>query len=574
MMESLINHQSQLISLYGSLFRNGNIELFMKSLQKIIYDLRQVIMTTQNAHIQQAHFDILKLVYKLIPYCRDIYGGLGERQLSYAMLFVWKYLFPVPAAQCFYKMVMPMDGNPPFGSWRDVKGLCSHVRKYSELKEKDPFIETCIGFMNNQLEEDRKAWDEALDNYNRKLGTPWETKRPVISETDVSLVCRWIPRENSAHKWLFERCVIQWMRAYRPHYLKSIGTHRDRFVKCLNKGKKEYRHLFTRLSKAWDTLEIKQCGKQWSRIDPNHIPMRAMTKQQHALLNIGGTGNVRHGTMHDKDRETCAIKIQSWWKTHRSNFPVFIEMGDLIKQALRVRHVDEIQRLESLWKCVCGQIVEMPYMIPFLDLSLFRDDVESFYHALGMALAVASRSTLFGKEKRLFAFDNGCYIVPFETGGGLMSMMETIKPIYHQHHIGSNLRNACIVCASALKESGLDDGDILNLSLMVFGGSHMNLRFDLLPFKECGIETPSVLCWLSQPQIIEIELSGPTDERKYPFFVGNSNHSLSRISQLPSDTWKHISQYGFLKFLLSHERYKPFDEYFNGLRNGGTQVPP
>ena len=139
-MESLINHQSQLISLYGSLFRNGNIELFMKSLQKIIYDLRQVVMTTKNAHVQQAHFDVLKLVYKLIPYCRDIYGGLGERQLSYAMLFVWKYLFPVPTAQCFYKMVMPMDGNPPFGSLRDVKGLCSHVRKYSELKEKDPFI--------------------------------------------------------------------------------------------------------------------------------------------------------------------------------------------------------------------------------------------------------------------------------------------------------------------------------------------------------------------------------------------------------------------------------------------------
>ena len=579
-MESLLDHQHRLVSLYSSLHRSIDPSVFMQSLQSLIVDLRKVIITSNVGAIQKAHFDVLTLLFKLIVYTRDIYGGLGERDLSYYMLFIWKYHFPIPTATCLHKIVMPIEKNPPYGSWRDVKGFCDFVRKNSEKNDKDPFIETCIGLMNQQLEDDCKTWSNALDSYNRKFGTPWEIPYPVPADVGVSLVCRWIPRETSAHKWLFERCVIQWMRAFRPHYLKTVGDSGQRFQKALNKGKKEYRHMFSRLSKAWDTLQIKQCSQQWTSINHNKMPMRAMATQQQALLNIGLNGNVRTKTMHNKDRQLCATKIQACWLSYKSQHPVFIEMGSIIKQALRLSNKTEITRMEKLWTNVLNQIPSVPYMIPFLDLSLFHRDVESFYHALGMALAMACKSTLFGKQKRIVLYDTSARFVSLD--GGLMQMIDIVKPIYHQHHIGSDLRNAFSMCASAIQESKLDASHVDYLTFIVFGGFSDSsfINNALRVFSDMNIITPSVLYWAGSSiahTTIDINMSSldsSVDDyknehlRQHPFFVGYSNHTLTRIAQMSSDTWKHITPYSFLQYLLSHVRYDPLGKYFSGLLGG------
>ena len=100
----------------------------MKKIQNLLMSLKTVIIQEKNGNIQKSHFSILNSLYKLIPYTRDIYGGMGERELSYWMLFIWNYHFPVPVAQCIYKMLLPIENNPPFGSWRDIKALCGVIR--------------------------------------------------------------------------------------------------------------------------------------------------------------------------------------------------------------------------------------------------------------------------------------------------------------------------------------------------------------------------------------------------------------------------------------------------------------
>lgn len=541
-MELLLSHQTQFVQLFRQIHRKADPNLFMKSLQSLIVSLRKTIMTEKNAAVQQAHFTILKLLFKLIVYTRDIFGGLGEREMTYCMLFIWKYHFPLPTAQCLYKIVMPVQSSeevmePSYGSWRDIKGMCDFVRKHSEKGEEDPFIETCIGLMNHQLASDITCWKDALkrDSY------------PVPSEVGVSLVSRWIPRETSAHAWLFDRGAIQWIRAFRPEYLKTVNNSYERFERAFRKGKKEYRQHFTTLSKALDTLQIKQCSQhhRWNEIDPKHIPMNAMTKQQHALINI-----TRKPTI---DRNICAMKIQHWWLTHGLiKRPIFIEMGTIIKQALTFSHPF---RIERLWSSVLSQIPDMQYMIPVLDLSLFHTDVESFYNALGMALAIACKSTIFGTEKRLLAFDTTAHFVSLS--GNLGQMLDVMKPFFYEHHIGSDLENAFSMFSHGTLDSHLDETLLSHLVFVVFSNVNCKRLADARKVFS-GSSLPSILYWGGH-------LSSETTSI-FPQFVGNSNHTLSRIAQLPSDSWKCMTPFIFIQYLLSHKRYDPIDTYFDTLR--------
>ena len=37
----------------------------------------------------------LRTLFLMIPYCRDIYRGKGERDLSYRMIYAWYQVFPI-----------------------------------------------------------------------------------------------------------------------------------------------------------------------------------------------------------------------------------------------------------------------------------------------------------------------------------------------------------------------------------------------------------------------------------------------------------------------------------------------
>ena len=528
-MELLLSHQTQFVNIYSQIHRHTDPPLFMKSLQNLIVSLRKTIMTSQTPSVQKAHFTILKLLFKLMVYTRDIYGGLGERDLTYYMMFIWKYHFPVPTAYCLSKMI-----THTYGSWRDIKGFCEVIRKYSEKGDQDPFIETCIGLMNHQLNNDMIAWEKKCTS-------------------EISLVSKWIPRETSAHSWLFDRCAIQWIRAFRPQYLKTVGNCSDRFRRAFNKGKREYRRIFTTLSIACDTLEIKQCGNKWDSIDPKRIPMRAMTTQQRSLLNIGNTGNVRFRTAGNKDRESCAAKIQAWWLTtiaNKKRSPVFIEMGSIIQQCLTARHPSEIYRMESLWTTILNQLPDMPKgMIPVLDTSLFHTDPDSFYHALGMALAISCKSAGGGgDEKRLLAFDKTARLVSLD--GNLREMMETMKPIFREHHIGCDLKNAFNSLVG-----------ISNLDILVIFSSMNNTSKNLMDaLSVFDNEPPSVMLW-SEIGVCDTELL-----KSVPIFVGYGNETLRHIGATVS--LKQMTPFVFIQYLLSNTRYDMFDSYFDGILRG------
>jgi hypothetical protein len=582
-MQVYLSHQTELVDIFSLLSRDMDIFPFMVKYQAFLSSLKKHIMTEKNPTLQKAYFLILTLLYKLIPYTRDIYGGLGERKLSYMMLFIWNYQFPVPAAYCLQKMVLPIEGNPSYGSWRDIKNMCLFVREFSEMKDRDPFIETCIAMMNHQLDIDYSTWNRALEDYIRKLNTGFAVDKPTYITAGISLVSKWIPREGSAFDWLNKRCALQWIRSFKPEYLDSCTNDRQ-FKAALRKGSKEYRHVFARLSKVCDTLEIKQCSRQWDTIKIADVPFLALHRQQQSLLNISLTGEVRRNRFCEMK---TAMNIQAMWrgkqiKTSKqkgeeeeeeeeeedgSFNPVFTDMGLFVKSAMRAKHIDEIRRMESQWTHILSQVSEMPNMIPILDMSLFHLQPDRFYEALGLACIVALKSC-----KRILMFDQTTHFVSLDGCKTLKEILFLLRPVYYEHHIGQNFKSVCDIIITSMTSSS-SSSSIQNIKLALFTYYDQIETIQNIvqeSFENAGfVKSPPLLVWRANQTVPSSSASSASAIcHKKPdtfIFSGNANYTWTRISQLPPEAWENMNAFDFIAYLLNQPRYDLFENYFQRL---------
>jgi len=564
-MEKYLSLQNEVVDIFSLLSRDiSDLQPFMIKYQSCLFSLKTLMVSEKTPAIQKSYFLLLTLLYKLIAYTRDIYGGLGERKLSYMMLFLWNFQFPLPAAHCLKNLVMPIEHSPPYGSWRDIKGLCLFTRQFSQKGENDSFIETCLGLMNHQLDVDYTRWNHALDEYVRKMNTAFAIEKPTPQTAGISMVAKWIPREHSSFDWLFKRAAIQWIRAFKPHYFKSC-TNESQFKSALKKGSKEYRHVFARLSKEWDTLEIKQCGKQWESIKPASVPFSALLRQQQSLLNIHTNGAVRKNTASVPDRVSCAIKIQKYWRSTRSsNNPTFIDMGIFIKTAIRVVHVEEVHRIETQWKHILSQSSDLPNMLPIVDMSLLLDQENRFYEALGLACIVAMKSS-----KRILLFDHTTHVVSIEQCTSLKDILQLLRPIYNEHHIGQNFKGVCDTLLLSMCETNLRVDDVKNMKLLFFThydriDSIQNILHETFEHGGYTDSSPFLLVWRATKKIPVRSSVSSYNPRTF-VFSGNSNYTLNRISSIPLEAWNNMTAFDFVAFLLNQPRYDIFESYFQTL---------
>lgn len=355
----------------------------------------------------------------------------------------------------------------------------------------------------------------------------------------------------------------------KPEYFKSCQTEAQ-FQGALRKGSKEYRQTFTALSKACETLEIKQCGKQWDDIHVSQLPMVASRRQQEALLNIRRNGENRDKTKECEQRQECAAKLKLHWVSnaaHKESHPedvnpIFTNMGELIKRAFRVANSPiELVRLENEWKHILSQVQELKQMMPILDMSLFYTNPDSFYDALGMACIVAMKTS-----KRILLFDKTVHFMNVEACNSLTEVLCMLKPIYHEHHIGQSFEAVCDTLISSLKEvDRLSEGagQIENMKLVFFThfrDSDIKTIVESIEkkFTENGWVRPFLLFWRGHQ-----EKEGPTaflfPLKRTIFFSGNTNYIWTRISNMPEEAWKHLTAFDFITVILSHPRYSMFE---------------
>lgn len=171
-----------------------------------------------------AYAENADLTTKMAFYARDIRGGLGERTVGRLMLHTLTCRNPEV-------VVANLANIPEYGRWDDLFMLFNTT------------VETeMIEFVKMQLVSD---WKHMKSNQH------------------VSLLAKWMPSINASSE-----------------HTKALA---HRFVKALNTTPREYRKNLSALRKYIDVTEVKMSAKEWSKINYEAVPSKAMNNYSSAF---------------------------------------------------------------------------------------------------------------------------------------------------------------------------------------------------------------------------------------------------------------------------------------------------
>ena len=185
---------------------------------------------------------------------RNIRGGKGERAISYIM-------FKILYQERSDIMMQLFSLIPHYGYWGDIFTIW-------EQWATDEVKACMYDMVKTQLDEDTENMKE---------------------KKSISLLAKWIPREGREYpdnKIAKEIAQLMFTDGVFSHKMKT------------------YRKVIAPLNKYLDTVEIKQCDKEWADIKPETVPGRAMDKYRSAFLNEKKNKDVRYPD--NDDRIKCA----------------------------------------------------------------------------------------------------------------------------------------------------------------------------------------------------------------------------------------------------------------------------
>jgi len=281
-------HES-IIDFWKTVSRDCELYSARKQLVSILNTIRSRINTSAHSIDHAIYLSILENMFCFIAHTRDIHCGLGRRETTYMMLDAWYECFPVLACFALRELLSGDNSQYGYGSWRDVSGLYDYMVQYSVRGADHPLVDNAVELMNTAL---RKDWMTFT-----KYG---------YSNTNVA---KWVPRETSSHKELFNKLAYQWTCKYTPHILQSPTSIKAEFA-AARKYKTMYRKIIVALTELIDPVERHMCSKEARMITPAKIPHGSLAKNWDALFNQTSDLTVRYDN--DLSRIACASDVQQF----------------------------------------------------------------------------------------------------------------------------------------------------------------------------------------------------------------------------------------------------------------------
>lgn len=471
--------QERILQISFQLTRTNNSQNLERLLDEIIVDLK---CSYTGKTIQRSEFvGYMSVLFRMIGHTRDIIDGKGEYALSYMLLSVWNKHYPELARFAFRLFVLPPNESDasyhPFGSWKDIK--------YFYEKNKH----TSLAQYGTELLIEQLKKDENSDN--------------------PSLASRWAPREKSKFSEMSSEIAMD----YYSHYLESAKTEQSR-NKAIIKAKTEFRKLLSKLNKKLDTVQIKQCSGEWSKIDPSKQTSITMHRQKRAFLNIDKKGNVRSEI---DDRVCCANNFKDYTrKAVAGEVEVKgkrIGLVDFTKDALeiirntRVENPDTFERdlLNEQWKSNSNQTGSLGKMIAMVDVSGSMNG-DPMNAAISLGIRVAEKSLL---GKRVMTFSSKPTWVNLTDTDSFVDMVHKVS--LAEWGMNTNFSLAMKMILDAIVSQKLHPDVVEDMVLAIFSdmqmdyadntsGSMMDKIDDM--YKETGIrlwgkpfKPPHILFW-------------------------------------------------------------------------------
>jgi hypothetical protein len=373
------------------------------------------------------------------------------------MIYTWFQFFPELAHYAVKCLVdFGDDGKThQYGSWKDIKYFCSYCHKQGCPLD-HPLIQYAINIVNTQI----------ISDYAN-----------LISNSDeISLAGKWVPREKSGRfGWMYEALACN----YFPRYIETAGwvSKDSSKAAAILKSKMEYRKILSSLNRKIDTLQIKQCGKNWTEIDFKKVTSVSLSKQRKAFLNVTKKGDPRYPD--NQDRVECAehfnAHIQKAIKGEIEIKGKRIGLENFTKQAIELlvnKHspsfLTEKALLDSQWRDNSSQTGALGDMIAMVDVSgsMSGDPLNA---AIALGIRVAEKSKL---GKRVMTFSSTPKWVNLEGQDDFTSMVQTLQ--HADWGMSTNFDAALNMILDAIVQAKMEPEDVEGLTLAIFSDMQMN----------------------------------------------------------------------------------------------------
>jgi hypothetical protein len=396
---------------------------------------------------QDENIYYLTILYKMIAHTRDIVNGKGEYALTYMMILVWYEFNSTLAMYALESLITEINGQHPYGSWKDMKKFCQYCfYKLIKTYKTHPLVLHAIKLMNTQLKID-------YENLN----------------TNISLVAKWIPRENSTHDWLF--CLLA--EDYFKKFMISAITEESK-LSARRKCYTYYRKLLSTVNKKLDTLQIKQCDRKWSQIDFNNVTSISMVKQTNAFLNKNNTKK----QLAEMDRILCAKKFQNFIDNKIKNNENIkgkrVSIVDFVKKALSLNlsvdlFTNEKTILNSQWNDNASQNETLTKFIPMVDVSGSMEG-DPMYAAIGLGIRIAEKSILGNRVMTFSAKPTWVNLDPFKD--------DFVQKVYFVKKAdwgaNTNFKSALLMILNAIVENKLPPEEVEDMVLVILSDMQMD----------------------------------------------------------------------------------------------------
>jgi len=260
--------QGALVAAFNGMLRNTPTKRVNTLLNNVLQESRVAGGTFEAGAVSD--------LFVIWAHCRDRNDGKGERLVSY-YIFIWLYTqFPetVQSLLSFY---------PELGYWKDLSQMYQILYNTNNTSE---LMGQIVALFANQLRKDYTALTDALSNGKDS------------SKVQISLCAKYVPKEGRS----FDK---------KTKITKRIVSllYPEEFKRDFRTAMKKFRKMYVVLNKHLDTVEIKECSGQWSKIDFNRVPGRALNIKRKAYLNVKGKKNEMR-CVDSADRLQCREHFQ------------------------------------------------------------------------------------------------------------------------------------------------------------------------------------------------------------------------------------------------------------------------
>lgn len=529
-------------------------EAGVSRLSEVLYDLLTTLKNkSENGTLPEKELSkgYLSILYRIVGHSRDIIDGKGEYTLSYMMVHTWSKFYP-SLAQFALRCFVTLDNKElhQYGCWKDLKYFCEYCRSQGEGID-SPLIRYAIGLINEQIKTD---YANLISNSN-----------------EISLAAKWAPREKSSFGWLYQSLATD----YFSEFLVTANSD-ARLRKAVLKCKTEYRKLLSELNRKIDTLQIKQCGRDWSSINFNNVTSISLSKQKKAFLNIKKNGDVRYPEV--EDRITCAdnfnshilrsVKGEVEMKGKR------VGMTDFVKQAtslLRNGSQAEKDLLNSQWRDNASQNNALGKMIAMVDVSGSMEG-DPMAAAIALGIRIAEKSVI---GKRVMTFSAAPTWVNLEGCDDFISQVEVVKSA--NWGMNTNFHAALDLILDAIIQNKMEPEDVQDLILVILSDMQMDngdscnkqVLYDTMKDKyaAAGIRVngvpykpPHILFWNLRSTSGFPSLS---NQPNASMMAGFSPTLLNLFCEQGLDALQSCTPWSLLNKSLENERYRIMENFFN-----------